>query len=353
VSESQYANHAGTSWPKPAPVLAAAERAARRPPSTWGPAFEAEHAAVAAHFGTTPDRLLLTPGCTSALGVAVADAPWRPGDRAICSSMEHHALARPLAKLAGRGVEVVEVERGPHGPIDLGAVEEELRGGARLLAFCAASNLTGERLPVRSLIELGHRYGATVLVDAAQLVGWERLDLPALVAFGAHKAMHGVLGIGALYVAPTVVMDSPAAVCGLDGCTTGPDYCDVGSVDRSALAAWAAACAWNERQEGRLARGRAATERVAQAVEAGGARVLGCRPGEARLPTVAFAHRHPAAVQAGLAERGVVVAAGIMCAPKAANALNQPDGVVRVSFGGVDDDGEAVAGALGEVLASL
>lgn len=354
-----YVNHAGTSWPKPSAVLSAVNAANRRAPSSWAIAFEAEHARVAAFFGTTPERLLLTPGCTSALAVAVADVAWKPGDRAICSSMEHHALTRPLAKLAARGVDVVEVERGAHGPIDLAAVEAELREGARLLAFCAASNVTGERLPVRSLVELGHRYGALVLVDAAQLVGWEPLDLSSLgadlVAFGAHKAMHGVLGIGGLYVAPSVCLETPAAVCALPGagapaCAPRPGYCDVGSVDRAALAAWAAACDWLEdpAQADRQERCRGYAERVAVALEERGHAVLGLRIPEARLPTVAFAPTDPAGVAASFAAAGITVGAGLLCAPSAHNALRTPDGVVRISFGpsNTEEDVAAVLAAL-------
>ncbi|MFK7737457.1 MAG: hypothetical protein AB8B50_15590, partial [Pirellulaceae bacterium] len=65
-----YLNHAGTSWPKPAEVQQAASEAFGTCASQWEAQFHADHERVAHFFGiASPSRLLLTPGCTSALSV--------------------------------------------------------------------------------------------------------------------------------------------------------------------------------------------------------------------------------------------------------------------------------------------
>ena len=346
-AQTLYLNHAGTSWPKPPRVRAAVERALDADPATWAAEFAEHHAAVARAFGlASPDRLLLTPGCTSALAIALADLPWRPGDRVLTSSLEHHAVVRPLLKLQERGVTVTFLPRASTGPLDLDAARAELvRGDVRLVAVSAAANVTGERLPVAALVREARAAGALVLVDGAQVAGWDDIDLPALgvdlFAFAGHKGPQAPWGIGGLYVAPGVRMQCLAAVCELptEGGGTMPSWCDVGSVDRLALAGLAAGL--GGRDPGALARAR----RAAQTLRSG----LGAIPGVrvfagSDLPTVAFVvgGRSPSAIGAALAERGIVVASGLQCAPRAHEALGtDPEGVVRISFGPDHDEPDA------------
>jgi len=364
-----YFNQAGTSWPKPPPVLRAVQQALAAPVETWAERFEAHHAAVARAFGVTgPDRLLPTPGATTALGVGIADHPWARGDRILTSGLEHHALSRPVQKLADLGVEVGIVPPGDGRPMAPGALEEELRrGGVRMVALTAASNVTGDLLPVDEAIHLAHRYDALVLVDASQVAGWLPLDVEAmdvdLLAFTGHKGPQGPWGIGGLVMADRVVMASPAAACELPAtpgavCAPKPGYCDVGSVDRAAMAGLVAGLAWLEdpSRGDRLARarGQAATVDRFLAGREGVTRHA-FTPVESRMPVVAFtvADTPVASIVAALAERGMIVAGGLQCAPQAHETLGTaPEGVVRVSFGPGNAPGEedALVEALAELL---
>lgn len=329
-----YLNHAGTSWPKPAPVREAVQRALAADPADWATSFAAHHAAVAAAFGIgEPDRLLLTPGCTSALATAVGALPWRGGERIATSAWEHQALAGPAQRLAARGVEHVVVGPGGGGPLDLDRLEGELRGGrVRLVAMCAACNVTGELLPVGDVVELAHRYGALVLVDAAQTAGWSDDDVTGLgadlFAFAGHKGPQAPWGIGGLYAAPGVPFEGAA-----------PGYCDTGSVDRLALAGLAAGLAWLQapaRAE-RLARARSIIEALCTRLEATpGVSLHGPRAPAARVPTIAFtvAGCSAGAVAEALAAQDVIASGGRQCAPLAHETLGTLDGgVVRLSAG--------------------
>ncbi len=350
-SDCVYLNHAGTSWPKPAPVVDAVAAAMNAGPEEWGAAFEAAHREIAGFFHI-PDvsQLLLTPGCTSSLSVAIADLPWQSGDRVLTSGLEHHAVARPLAKLAEQGVQVETLRRTPTSPIDLDQLESTLRQSpVRLLALTAASNVTGELLPLAEAIALARQHGAVTLIDAAQIVGWWDLDIPALgadiVAFGGHKGLQAPWGIGGLYIAPHLQMNTPAAVCELptDGqppnCTSQPTWCDAGSVDRVALAGLRAAVAWlkSPAQADRLNRARQLIGQMAEGLEKlGGATLYGPADITDRMPVLAcrFERYSPQQVTAALAERGVIAAGGLQCAPQAHETLGtSPDGVVRWSPG--------------------
>ncbi|MCO4770960.1 MAG: aminotransferase class V-fold PLP-dependent enzyme [Deltaproteobacteria bacterium] len=347
-----FLNQAGTSWPKPEPVRKAVADALVQDPALWGEAFASAHLAVAEWFGlSSTERLLLTPGGTSALSAAIGGLEWTPGDRVVTSAMEHEALAVPIRALAERGVRRTVIPRWRAQPFDLGALERTLRAGdVRLVAVTAVSNVTGERLPIEDIVDLAHEHDARCLVDAAQLVGWERLDLSGLdadlVAFAGHKALHGVWGIGGLYVAPDLAT---------------PGWCDVGSVDRAALAGLVAAVDWlaQPAQSGRLGRALALAERLVGWLDTYEAIILHGRgaPGW-RLPTVAFTVQGtgPGTIARALEAHGVVASGGHQCAPETHVALGtSPDGVVRISFGAqhTEADLDRLLEALATVLGDL
>ena len=360
-----YLNHAGTSWPKPGVVRSAVAGTWETPPSEWAGDFKADQGAVARWLGVTdPQRLLLTPGCTSALAVAIADIPWQAGDRVLCGSFEHQALARPLSRLTERGVELVVIPPSTDASFDLEVYERELKRGARLVATSWATNVTGEIVPAEALIERAHAHGALVLLDAAQTAGWLEVDVEALgvdlLAFAGHKGPQAPWGIGGLYVAPHVRMRCADALCVVGAPDEGasmPGYCDTGSVDRAALAGLVAGIEWLEEvgpAQARLAQGRAAIERLRLAIPPGDVVFYGPTIDQ-RVPTLALTHASidASTLGAALREQGVVAGAGFMCAARAHETLGTAQhGVLRLSVGpGTTEDEIARAeAALGTVM---
>jgi cysteine desulfurase/selenocysteine lyase len=346
-----YLNHAGTSWPKPAAVRAAAAAALVADPRTWPERFEEAHRTIAAFLGLDdPGPLLLTPGCTSALAVAVGAMRWKAGDAALLSRFEHAALERPLAALATRGVSVETIAPTKTELVDLDRLQDRLRrGDVRMVALSAAANATGDVVELEPVVKLAQAQGAIVLVDAAQVVGWIDLDLSALgadlVAFGGHKGLQGIWGIGGLYAGPGIDWAVPR----IEGAASPPGYCDGGSVDRSALEALAAATAWLEAPERseRLARARSLASRLQAELERSDDwRVLARQPAERRMPTVAAVPvgRPLSPVRARLDAAGIVYGAGLQCAPLAHHELGtQETGTLRFSFGPDSSDADLQA----------
>jgi selenocysteine lyase/cysteine desulfurase len=351
-----YLNHAGTSWPKPPAVHAAVIHATRAGPEQWGGLFQDAHERVAAHFGVAAQDLLLTPGCTSALSVAVADVPIGLGQRVVTSGMEHHALMRPLLK---RGVPVDTVGRSEEGPFDLDALQRALdEGGVQLVAVSMASNVTGELLPIEQIVDLAHQHDALCLVDGAQVAGWMPLALQALqvdlFAFAGHKGPQAPTGIGGLYVRPGVHLDTPAAVCEGGVCRTGPGYCDTGSVDLPALCGLAAGLDWMAARAP-LDSARACALRFEElVVSLPGLQVVGGTG--PRMPTcsVVVPGHDPVALAVKLARFGVITRGGTQCAPATHATLGTGSaGTLRVSFGPQSTlgDAERAAQAVAAIVA--
>ena len=354
-----YLNHAGTSWPKPAAVSKAVAEAMSTCPSQWGRRFYEAHQDIADFFGVTDSaHLLLTPGCTSSLAVAISDANVAPGQRVLTSQWEHHALHRPMLKLANAGVRVdyipAKINDGadtPNTMLDLDWLEGELaKGDVAMVAITAACNVTGELLAYDEVIRLARKHDAMVLIDAAQIVGWLPLDLDSLgadmVAFGGHKGLQAPWGIGGLYVADRARMQCISAVCELPGTAVNgkiksprPDYCDVGSVDQFALAGLQAAIKMLNNQDlaANLAVARNQVKNLKSALsEINNIKFFGASDIGNSMPTLAclIGDKSSSEIAGQLKKEGVIVGSGLQCAPLAHEQLGSQDtGLIRLSVG--------------------
>ncbi len=345
-----YFNQAGTSWPKPTIVTEAINNFTNLSPEDWSEIYEEGLNTVSRFFNLpSSDRFLFTTSCTSSLGIAFSDFPWNEGDRLIISTMEHHALSRWFHKIQReRGVEGVVIPRSSNGPFDVKRLESELQKGARMVAISMASNVTGEVLPYKEVINLCHKYGTFCLLDGAQTAGIFPIDIselnPDIFVFAGHKGPYGPQGIGGLYIANSVAMECPTAACeitpGSKPAGVFPSYCDTGSVNMMALAGLTAGFKWLESQGWDTLTDR----RIAL--------ISKLRNGLSRIPGLIIlesgdAHNTTGAVSI-VSEKyssdqlgdllwkqfEIRVSAGFQCAPLAHEALQtEESGTVRVSVG--------------------
>ncbi len=130
------------------------------------------------------------------------------GDRIVTTVLEHHSNFVPWQELARRrGARLEVVDIGPDGLIDMADLERKVRG-AKLLAFSAASNVTGSVCDVHKICALATAQGAVSVVDGAQMVPSIRTDVRRLgcdfLAFSGHK-MLAPFGSGVLYGRPELL----------------------------------------------------------------------------------------------------------------------------------------------------
>ncbi|MCA9695716.1 MAG: aminotransferase class V-fold PLP-dependent enzyme [Myxococcales bacterium] len=361
-----YLNNAGTSWPKPPVVAEAVADTLAADPRAHEAIFDRARAVIAGFFGVAaPTQLLLTPACTSALTVALENLPWETGDVVVTSSLEHHALIRPIEALARlRGVVHRVIGYRPGRPFDLDELADALAGGrVRVVAVTAASNVTGELLPVREIVALARRRGALSLIDGAQTAGLAPLAVDALGAdmltFAGHKAPLGPQGIGGLWIGDGVKFAATSARCLAGACVVSgapPSYCDTGSVPLAAAAGLAASLSWLQAaapSPWEHARGLAVALRAGLRARERCVIFGGDGPHTAavslQLPDLPLAR-----AEAFFRERGLLVRAGRHCAPLALRALGCPEGTIRVSFGPFNraSDVAAILAAIDEALAS-
>ena len=337
-----YLNQAGTSWPKAPGVLEAVDATLRADPAQHGALFDESRDRIAAALGVgTPSSLLLTPGCTSALAAALHALEWSPADIVVTSAVEHQAMLTPVDALVRlRGVEHQRVAYEPGTPFDLSQLEGLLQTGrVRAVAVTAASNVTGERLPVEEIAVAARSAGVFCLVDAAQTAGLVHLDLPKLgadaVAFAGHKGPLAPQGIGGLW------MSSPSV-----------GYCDLGSVNLAGAVAMANSLEWLASTPAHRERPMQLRERLRAALcRREDCRVLGAEGPCTSALSVLHDTLAVGAAEAHFAAHGIVVRAGRHCAAEALEMLGAPDGTIRISFGvfNREDDVDAVLTALDDI----
>jgi cysteine desulfurase/selenocysteine lyase len=127
----------------------------------------------------------------------------RPGDEVLITALEHHSNIVPWQIVCGRtGARLRVAPISDEGELLLEPFERLLGPRTRIAALVHVSNVLGTRNPVRTLTEMARARGAVVLVDGAQAVGHEPVDVRALgcdfYACSGHK-MLGPTGIGVLY----------------------------------------------------------------------------------------------------------------------------------------------------------
>ena len=344
MTRRRYLNQAGTSWPKAPGVLEAVDMTLRVDPARHGELFVDARDRIAAVLGIAQtDALLLTPGCTSAIASVLLSLPWQPGDMVLTSAVEHQAMLTPIdALVRHRGVEHHEIAYRPGQPFDLDELGDRLATGrVRAVAVTAASNVTGELLPVEAIAAAARDAGAFSLVDAAQSAGLVHLDLPDLasdaVAFAGHKGPLAPQGIGGLWVRPGSDIATPTG------------YCDLGSVNLPGAVAMASSLEWLASTATHRQRPIDLRRRLFAALRArNDCTVFGGEGPSTSAVSLLHARLPVHLAEEHFAAHGIVVRAGRHCAGRALQGLGAPDGTIRISFGvfNREDDVDAVIEAL-------
>ncbi|MDN3614289.1 cysteine desulfurase CsdA [Vibrio gallaecicus] len=169
--------------------------------------FEAARDNVAEYLGASSSKeIIWTRGATEALNLIAqtyARSTLKEGDEILVSEMEHHANIVPWQIVAEQtGAKVVKLPVDDNCLLDFAEFEKRLSHKTKIVAVAHITNVTGTRLPVESIIKKAHQVGAIVVVDGAQGIVHETLNVHELNAdfyvFSGHK-LYAPAGIGVLY----------------------------------------------------------------------------------------------------------------------------------------------------------
>jgi cysteine desulfurase / selenocysteine lyase len=139
-------------------------------------------------------------------------------DTIVATELEHHSNIVPWQLLTQeKDADLEYVAVSDDGTLDLDSYAALLRTEPKLVVFGHVSNGLGTINPVGRMVDMAHEAGALVLVDGAQAVPHQPVDVQALgcdfYAFSGHKAL-APPGSGALWARRELLEEMPPFMSG-------------------------------------------------------------------------------------------------------------------------------------------
>jgi cysteine desulfurase/selenocysteine lyase len=170
-------------------------------------AYEGARARIQRHLNAaSPREIVFVRQATEGINLVMASYGRRfvgAGDEIVISAIEHHANIVPwqmLCEEKGARLRVVPID--DRGDLLMEEYARLLGPRTKLVAMTQVSNALGTVTPIKDIIGLAHQQDTPVLVDGAQAVPHQPVDVHDLdcdfYVFSGHKA-YGPTGIGVLY----------------------------------------------------------------------------------------------------------------------------------------------------------
>ena len=168
--------------------------------------YELARKTIAAYINAKSEsELIFTRGATESINLVAHSFGelLNAGDEILISHMEHHANIVPWQMLCERkGCVLKVIPMLDNGTLDLDAFDKLLTERTKLLSIVHISNTLGTINPIEMMLDKAHAVGAKVLIDAAQSIQHQRIDVQALncdfLVFSGHKVF-APTGTGILF----------------------------------------------------------------------------------------------------------------------------------------------------------
>lgn len=170
-------------------------------------AYEVSRRKIQAFIGAKHEHeVIFTTGTTGGINLVAhsfGKAFVHEGDEILISEMEHHSNIVPWQLLCEeKGAKLQVVPMDDRGVLDMEAFDRLLSEKTKLVSITYVSNSLGTINPVHDIIAKAHALEVPVMLDAAQVIQHQAIDVQALdvdfLVFSGHK-MYGPTGVGILY----------------------------------------------------------------------------------------------------------------------------------------------------------
>lgn len=169
--------------------------------------FELARLKIARFINADKNEIIFTSGTTAAINLAAhvwVERNLQAGDEIVISEVEHNANFIPWQQLANRmGLVLKRVPLNDRGVVDVATLQQYLTAKTKFVALTHQSNILGMVNDVKPLIQAAHAVGAKVLIDGAQSIAHQKIDVKDLdcdfFTFSGHK-LFGPTGVGVLFM---------------------------------------------------------------------------------------------------------------------------------------------------------
>ncbi len=175
-------------------------------------AYEGSRKKVADFINAEDNSIIFTKGTTESINLvayAWARKNLKEEDEILLTEMEHHSNLIPWQLCAKEtGAVLKHIPFNEDGTLDLSEPEKWFTDKTKLVTVIHQSNVFGTINPVKEIVKMAHDVSAIAIVDAAQSVPHQKVDVQELdcdfLAFSGHK-MLGPTGVGVLYGRPEIL----------------------------------------------------------------------------------------------------------------------------------------------------
>jgi cysteine desulfurase / selenocysteine lyase len=151
-------------------------------------------------------EVIITKGATDSINLVAHSFGKKyltPGSEMIISALEHHANIVPWQMVCeAQGAKLKVIPLTSEGILDLEAYDQLLTEKTKIVAITHISNALGVVNPIKKMIEMAHSKNIPVMIDGAQGIVHEVVDVQDLdcdfYCFSGHK-FYGPMGVGVLY----------------------------------------------------------------------------------------------------------------------------------------------------------
>jgi len=161
-------------------------------------------------------EIIITKGATDSINL-VANSFGKKflnkDDEVIISSLEHHANIVPWQIICEeKGAKLIIIPLTENKEIDLSAFRNLISNKTKMVAIGHISNALGVINPIKEIIDIAHLHNIPVMIDGAQGIVHEQIDVKELdcdfYCFSSHK-FYGPMGVGVLYGKERLLNEMP------------------------------------------------------------------------------------------------------------------------------------------------
>ncbi|MDD3341020.1 MAG: cysteine desulfurase [Bacilli bacterium] len=160
---------------------------------------------IAQFMNAKAEEIIFTRGTTSSLNMVAKflEPSIQENDEIIVSIHEHHANFVPWQQLCHRKKAILKIVKTKiDGTVDLDDLQNIMSEKTKIVALNHISNVFGGINPIKEIAKIVHKYPAYLVIDGAQGIVHEKVDMQEMdadfYAFSGHK-IYGPTGIGVLY----------------------------------------------------------------------------------------------------------------------------------------------------------
>ena len=167
--------------------------------------FENSRQIIAKFINAKQNEIIFTKGTTESINLIAysLESILKPGDEIIISEMEHHSNIIPWQMLQKNNISIKYAPINNQGEIDIKQLESLITTNTKLISVIHMSNVLGSINSLDQIINLAKQNNILTLIDAAQSISHEKINVQKLdcdfLVFSGHKIM-GPTGVGVLYM---------------------------------------------------------------------------------------------------------------------------------------------------------